>query len=387
MSGPARLDAEGAPERMATVAETSAATRTRQLLESWLAALAQSESSRSHAGRPWRLLVLCRPDGIEVYRQKAGRGGTPERLGRLGAGASEAEIAALKRAVEAEKPESGTTVLRLGAAQVIATTVTPPIAAEPMLAQVVANQVELLAPWPADKALFAHEVTGRRPADGQLDVALTITGRKLVEDLIADARRIGLNPAIVDAGDEPAPPARINLLPQAKAGAPAGIRRIRRLLTLALTVALGIGTLGAVRTGLAVQADLALDADIASMRAKAREAGKLRSENEALERHNLMLARLKTEHPSVTITLEHLSRAIPDDTWLAELEVRSKKLRLAGKSRNAPALIARLEAVPGLSLVRFGAPTTREAGADIDTFVIEADLAPVLDIAEKEKGK
>ena len=372
---------------MATATLTSAVAEARQLLERWLNALAESERAGRRDGVAWRVLMLCRPDGVEVYRQPVSKGGTPERLGRLGPGASEAEIATLRQAVEAEKAEPGATVLRLGAAQVITTAVTPPIAAEPMLAQVVANQVELLAPWPADKALFAHEVTGRRAADGQLDVAITITGKKLVEDLLADAGRLGLAPAIVDAGDDPAPPARLNLLPAARSEAPAGTRRIRRLLAMALAVALGLGALGAVRAGLAIQGDSAIDAEIATVRAKAREAGRLRSENEALERHNLMLARLKTEHPSVTITIEHVSRAIPDDTWLAELEVRNKKLRLAGKSRSAPALIARLEAVPGLSAVRFGAPTTRESGADIDTFVIEADLAPVLELTEKEKGK
>jgi general secretion pathway protein L len=57
---------------------------------------------------------------------------------------------------------------------------------------------------------------------------------------------------------------------------------------------------------------------------------------------------------------------------LTELEIRGATARMAGKSDEATALIAPIEAAPEYEDVGFAAPTTRDAEGGAESFAITA---------------
>jgi general secretion pathway protein L len=58
--------------------------------------------------------------------------------------------------------------------------------------------------------------------------------------------------------------------------------------------------------------------------------------------------------------LEDVSRALPDDAWISELQFSSDGVLLDGQARAAAELIGLLSSVPGFSDVSFVAPVTRD---------------------------
>ncbi len=75
---------------------------------------------------------------------------------------------------------------------------------------------------------------------------------------------------------------------------------------------------------------------------------------------------------SAFVLIDGLSAAIPDSTVLREFNLGPGKVRLAGRSSDAPALIKQLEGKAGLTAVRFAAPIVRDTEGR-DLFEITAD--------------
>lgn len=72
--------------------------------------------------------------------------------------------------------------------------------------------------------------------------------------------------------------------------------------------------------------------------------------------------------------LAALTKALPDDTWLADLSLKSGHLTMDGQSANAAKLIALLSAVPTLRNPSFTAPVTRTNDGKADLFSIRAEV-------------
>ena len=99
----------------------------------------------------------------------------------------------------------------------------------------------------------------------------------------------------------------------------------------------------------------------------------LRVEDPAKAAEFRILSR-KIKGPQVALVIEELTRALPDDTFLTDLELTGAKLRVMGVSRDASALISRIEKSPAFSDAGFFAPTTRRAGEPGEQFRLEATI-------------
>jgi general secretion pathway protein L len=69
--------------------------------------------------------------------------------------------------------------------------------------------------------------------------------------------------------------------------------------------------------------------------------------------------------------LEHLTRILPDDTYLYSLELRGSKVIASGHTVDASALLQRLSADPLLRGVRSPTAVTRQPGATREAFTVE----------------
>jgi general secretion pathway protein L len=113
-----------------------------------------------------------------------------------------------------------------------------------------------------------------------------------------------------------------------------------------------------------------LEARIATARATVDEVKRLNEENAQLREQRERLVRRKNDEPAVMALVESLSRALPDNAYLTEIEIHGRDTRIAGKSEDPTSLITVLEATPQFEGVRFSAPTTREEGETTGTFSI-----------------
>jgi general secretion pathway protein L len=84
----------------------------------------------------------------------------------------------------------------------------------------------------------------------------------------------------------------------------------------------------------------------------------------------------KETSPSVVVTLEALSRALPDSAYVSELQLEKGTLRIVGLANDAPSLIEPLQGSGYLSEVRFFAPTTRGSDNIRFKFYLEAKVNP-----------
>src|SRR5262249_5190988 len=132
-----------------------------------------------------------------------------------------------------------------------------PAAAGDVLELILRNQIERLAPWPADKALFAYEIAPSADGSTSLEVCLAIAGRSLVEGLVAEFGAAGFAPGVVDHGTDVQADPRINML---TASGGANRRAGRTLLSAAGLVCLASLMAAAVGTVMLMQQTRELDA-------------------------------------------------------------------------------------------------------------------------------
>jgi general secretion pathway protein L len=335
----------------------------------WAGELSDVLDSSARQQQRWRIMFVRRGQSCDVYVRTGER---VELVGTPDTGSAELQ-AELARRLGKRKGPAGPVVLRLQPAEVVETKISVPAAARDVMLPILRNQIERLAPWPAEKALFAYEVAGDSGEAGTLTVALTVTGRNVVEGLVAELEVLGYPPDIVDCGTDADAEPRFNLLPRQSEEA----ARSGRIVVAVVAAVVGLSLLAAAAGGAVMlqrSHELAgLEAKLAELRSKSNADGQAEGYARR-QRRQALLAAEKRSQPAMTIMLEALSRALPDDAWLSRLEVSQGSVTLAGSATNAAALIGPIEASQHFTDVQFSAPTTRAEGEQQESFTITAKI-------------
>ncbi|MBV8651170.1 MAG: hypothetical protein JO255_06860, partial [Alphaproteobacteria bacterium] len=163
----------------------------------WTGELAASvPASLRHylTGARGRLVLQIQGDGIgEILRESATR---REVLGTLDLlAAAPAEIAGLLRTIGGGRGIA----LRLPADAALRTTLSLPLAAQRNLAQVVSFELERRTPFKRADTYHAFRLLRRDPAAQRLTVELTVAPRRVVDEALAVAQRLGIEAACVEA--------------------------------------------------------------------------------------------------------------------------------------------------------------------------------------------
>lgn len=82
------------------------------------------------------------------------------------------------------------------------------------------------------------------------------------------------------------------------------------------------------------------------------------------------------EKPLVIATLAELSRALPDGTWLNEIQFKGMRVRIRGSSTNASDLIARIDSSPFFMRAHFMAPVVHMELGNGEQFELSFELKP-----------
>jgi len=314
------------------------------------------------------LVVALDPQALVVGRDEAG-GWRP----LLTVDRAELDAAAARGAVAAllKKGERGATI-RLPADAVLRRVLDLPLATERRLAQILEFEIDRQTPFLPEQVYSAHRIVGRDGAGERLRIEWFVVPRAAVDEAVETVGRLGIHVVAVDVAGPAA--GVINLLPQ-QGGRPdgrrAGFRLTVALAALATLLAVAVVVFPLWRDA---QRLAALDAAIAALRAEALAAAKLRDELARLDEDSRFLDDRKRAVPAISRLLNDVTRVVPDNSWLMELQITEQGLRIAGFSASASALIAAIEQSGRFRNARFSSPVTQGLRGEGERFNISFEM-------------
>lgn len=245
-----------------------------------------------------------------------------------------------------------------------------PLTAPRHLRALVQHELERCQPLPTDQIYFDCRIVSRDPSKHRMAVELAVVKKTPVDRVVAMLAGWGLAPRIVGLRDAGA--WSVNFLRE---------RKQRRRLRLSLTGSLLMAAL--ILSGAAVKAGFDrhdaygahLRTAVVAAKAAAADVEVKRHQADGLaERQSFIATTRSGGLPGPW--LEALAHALPDGSWVVDVERHGQSLRLRGYSSGASALIALLDASPLFSNARFTAPLTPAGTPGTERFDLTLDLRP-----------
>jgi len=266
------------------------------------------------------------------------------------------------------------TILLLPGDKVLVTRLNLPLVAEENLREVLAFEMDRHTPFVANDVYYDYRIVGRDNRKQEVTLDLLYTPRREVDTVLADVLTHGLEPDIATCRRRDRDTLQpVNLLPRDR-------RRGRRLgvrnLNLALTAMLAVLLVAAVGIPIVQKerAIAAVEAQVEVAAAAAREGSELRRDLEKMAAASQFLTQRKASSVLAVQLIDEISRILPDDTWVARLDISHTEIQLQGQSAASASLIAIVEASPYFENARFRSPVVQIAGTDADRFHLSADL-------------
>jgi general secretion pathway protein L len=245
-----------------------------------------------------------------------------------------------------------------------------PQGARQFLDGVIRSQIDRLTPWAANEAAFGWS----QPTDagnGQIAITVAATARSLVATIAraamaARADQVRMSTRIGEG--------RTPLIPvfAQDIGGGNGGRGLRR----GLVAGLALSSLAfALSLGAWIVASGGNDARMVDLqnRIAERRSELMNQRGPAAEEALKGLQARKWATPSAVMTLEALSKTLPDDAHLTEFRIEGGKVQIAGSATDAPALIRLIEQSRQFTQATFFAPTVRGPSGS-QSFHIEAHI-------------
>lgn len=259
-----------------------------------------------------------------------------------------------------------------------------PLAVEENLRQVVGYDLDRHTPFKSEELYYDAVPLERDAVRNVVRVDLATARRAQVDPLIAHAESWGATVTSVSAdGPERAAASPLNLLPPERR--PAGGLWRRWQFWLPLAVLLAIAAAATVLPVWQKREYVIALGDLADRaRAQAAVSETLRAElDRQVGDYNFALER-KFGYPPTVQVIDDVSRIMPDDTWLTQLELRTargkdttRELSLRGESANAGRLVSVLEDSRLFTQAAPRSPTTKIQPGPGEIFDVGAQLKPL----------
>lgn len=320
------------------------------LLSNLLAAFADTiEPATTHLLRRRRWIAMqSQPGDIDFYRADAS-GATP-----VGNSLTVDERVRRQMSLNGAELE-----LRLPTDLITSTTIKVPAGGLDYLEQIIENRLDRLTPWKPDKVFYGYVVSQKPGADGQFDVSFIATPKDVVAKSIGQLAVLGLTPSRMGSAAESASrPLTIDLFRGRNDTSRLAQRRVVGIAAATALLLSGLVYGASVFAQFESEQQLAeLDSTLAQLREKMFTG----EGNSAERRRDVKLIQGKKVGDTRLALIDHLAAALPDNTFLDEMDIQPGSVRIAGTSTEASSLIAILQSKVGLSDARFSAPVTREA--------------------------
>ncbi len=264
--------------------------------------------------------------------------------------------------------------LRLAADQALRLAIPLPQAALENLNEAVAFQLDRYTPFLPEQ-VYLGCAAGERPAGSDpVLVAATIVERRVAEDAVETAQRLGFIVASVEVarGD-----------PRERSADPLAVRELRgrswaqlavTAAAWALLIALG-ATAAALPFAREEERAAALRQQLTAVRAKAEAAQRVDKDIATKTQEANFLADRKRTGASALAILDELTRLAPDDTYLASAQFTGAQVQIAGVSSSASGLLGQIEKSELFRKAEFRSPVTPDQASGREHFVISAQVA------------
>jgi general secretion pathway protein L len=251
--------------------------------------------------------------------------------------------------------------LRIPAAKALRTEIELPLAAEGNLNQVVSFELDRYTPYSADQVLFSPRILERSLPTQRLRVDIRLVPRPIVEEMIAVARRLGLEPGRIDIAEESGHRADSDNMFRANFARSGRLREMLPVYGLA-----GLATILAIAVMIAPivrarQTANALEEEFTVTKRVALEQSALQQELDGLRKSELLLVDRKRDAPTVSALLFETTRLLSDTTWLEDWQLSGKDLQLQGVSQSASTLVGVLEQSQLFNHTTFLSPVTPDS--------------------------
>jgi general secretion pathway protein L len=322
--------------------------------------------------RQRRLLVWVEGKEVVLWLDNSGKGRLAGRF-QL----DEANPAALQDTLTQCGATDVEKVLFLPLARVMRRSVTLPAAAREHFVQVIGYELDHYTPFKANLLYYdARLVAGEVPGVS-VRVEFVAVLREELNALLDRLDNIGLSPDCVDVAPHAGAGANrlsgLNLLPASyreRGG------RLPRILTIVFAALLSIllVAVGALPTVLDNSFLDALRGEEHRLNQVGKTVENLREQVLNLQRAAAFVLDRKIRNPSALAVLQDISQRLPDDVWVASLQIRDRRVEMQGQAASASALIALLEASPYINNTAFLSPVTPDPASGQERFRLGADL-------------
>jgi general secretion pathway protein L len=271
---------------------------------------------------------------------------------------------------ELSRAPGGTTVLRLSKSEVLAKTMTLPLAAGRELRQVLTFEMDQETPFKPDELYWNHRLVTADQQKDRLSVRLMLVPKASLAPLLGALDRVGIHPGRVEIADGPDAGSCLPFAGESGRRCRTPGRLIRVAALCCATLGLAAVTIPFLRQEIVLTA---LYRDIAIGRAAAAEAESLRQERDRLSGSAVFVERERDKAGRPLAVLAATTDVMPDDTHLTEIELRGRKVTLTGHSGAASRLIGALAAQGEFRNPGFAAPITRIEALHSELFTIVAE--------------
>ena len=320
-------------------------------------------------------------EGDEVVFVDARNAGKPEARVAMAGLEREAQRAALRRALESAGETHSRVRLALPREEALVRRVTLPAATEENLTQVVGFEMDRFTPFKPEDVYFDHRVVSRDAANGQIAVEIAVARREVVDARVEQLRSWGASvQGVTVQGEGDRGSAPLDLLPNEQRGQRDG-GRDRWLvpgLALAVLVLLGIALLYPVHNKRDSVVELLPQVVKARQEAEAADVVTRQLERQVAD-YNFMMSRKQGTWP-VLAYVEEVTRLLPDNTWVQQLDIKSvgkgREVQVTGETASSSKLIEVLEQSTLLQNAAPRGTVTRGSQPGNERFVIAAETRP-----------
>ncbi|MDO9386150.1 MAG: PilN domain-containing protein [Thiobacillus sp.] len=247
----------------------------------------------------------------------------------------------------------------LPATQVLRKEVILPLAAAENLTQVLGFELGRQTPYTADQAYYDQRVLREDRSNNRLHVLLGVAPKTVIDEILAYLTAWGVTPQAVVVSDElESTGSCLNLLPARLRpkpshagywlyGAMAGV-------TLVLFAALLVAPLWKKR-----EVVIALQPVLAQAQQQADAVDALKREQERLVAEYNFPTEHKLAMPAKVALLEEVTRILPDNTWLQQLEIHGTDITMQGNTGSSASLIGLFEQSTLLENANFKSPLVK----------------------------
>lgn len=292
-----------------------------------------------------------------------------------------AQRAALRQLLQSAGETGARVRLRLARGEALLRRVWLPGATEENLEQVIGFEMDRLTPFRAEDVYFDHRVVARDAASGQIEVEISVARRDLVDAKVERLRSWGASvQGVLVAEDSSAAASPLDLLPrelrgQREAGRERWLVPGLALLVLALLAAALLFPVYKKR-----EAVVALLPQVVKAKQEAEATDVIRA---ALERqvadYNFVMTRKQGTWPALAF-VEELSRLLPDNTWVQQLDVKTvgknREVQVTGETASSSKLIEIFEQSSVLQNASPKGTVTRGSTPGSERFMIVAEARP-----------